>query len=205
MRQSFLHTAKIPLFIRVVSLYVVLSAPIMLLHTAAYAKPPVTEAVYESAEPAHEEPTVDQKPVIRGTPKRLIVSRLGIDLPVIAGNYDAEADNWTLSEDSAHFATMTTAPNDQNGLTLIYGHNTWAVFAPLISLQPGDTVRLRTTGGHTFVYTFKESTNVTPTTTSILSRKAKKPQLALMTCDGIWNESRRIMYFDLKKVSSAAN
>lgn len=178
------------------------AAPLMLMHPSAYATPQDTQTSYVSPMvPTQKGTDAKKEPIVQGIPKRIIVPRLSIDLPIVAGNYDAKSDSWTLSDDKAHYAVMTSKPNDQAGLTLIYGHNTWAVFAPLISLQPGDTVQVRTTNGHKFVYTFKKSTRVSPKTTSILSRQSSKPQLALMTCDGIWSEARRIMFFDLKEAS----
>jgi LPXTG-site transpeptidase (sortase) family protein len=125
--------------------------------------------------------------------------RLGIELPIISGTYDAAADNWTLSEDKAQFAAMTALPNNETGNTFIYGHNTQAVFAPLAGLQAGDEATVRTTNGLSFKYTFNGDRLVDPKATSILA-PTEAPSLTLMTCEGIFSEARRVAVFDFKEV-----
>lgn len=137
---------------------------------------------------------------ISGKPAVIIVPRLNVELAVIDGAYNRTNDSWTLSDDKAQFATMTTQPNDQRGNTFIYGHNTDRVFAKLSGLQNGDIAKVKTTNGYTFSYVYSGNDSVQPTNTSVLSENPAKPQLTLMTCEGLFSQTRRMMYFDFKEV-----
>ena len=142
------------------------------------------------------------KHVIQGPPARVQVDRLGVDLPISEGVYNAETGEWTLNETDAFFATMTDQPNDTKGSTFIYGHNRRSVFAPLADIQAGDTVRILTANGHTFTYTYARDASVTPDTINILYEHPEPPQLVLMTCEGAFSATRRIMYFTLSGVNA---
>jgi LPXTG-site transpeptidase (sortase) family protein len=135
--------------------------------------------------------------VVQGTPTQLTVARLGMSLPVQLGSYDSNTNSWTLSDTAAFFATNTDKPNDYNGSTLIYGHNRASVFSPLSGLAVGDIVKVTTDNGHIFSYNYSRDAFIKPDDTSILDEHPDKPQLILMTCDGIWSTTRRVMYFNL--------
>lgn len=139
-------------------------------------------------------------PYFRGTPNGIYIPRLGIDLEVRPGTYDIPSQTWDLSWDASHYAIQTSLANNRSGLTLIYGHNTQAVFGKTKNLQVGDIVEIRTTEGPTFVYTFISDSVVSPNDTSIFLYDEDKPQLSLLSCTGRWNESRRIMNFSLLTV-----
>ena len=135
--------------------------------------------------------------VIQGTPIQVTVARLVMNLPVQLGNYDSNTSSWTLSDTAAFFATNTDKPNDYKGSTLIYGHNRASVFAPLSGLVVGDIVKVATDNGHNFSYSYSHDAFIKPDDTSILDEHPDKPQLILMTCDGVWSATRRVMYFSL--------
>jgi sortase (surface protein transpeptidase) len=110
-------------------LYVLVGLPAW---TAVTLQPePQVRAYVAPAKPAL---VLRESDVRAGQPVAISLPRLGIELPIISGTYDAAADNWTLSEDKAQFAAMTALPNNETGNTFIYGHNTQAVFAPLAGL-----------------------------------------------------------------------
>jgi len=144
------------------------------------------------------EPTATIK---SGNPTRLRIERIGIDLPVQNGTYDAATNSWSLSDDSAYFATTTAAPNDAHGNTFIYGHNTDAVLAKTAAIQPGDVATVATSNGFVFRYVYTGDTSVTPDKTAILSEDPATPQLTLMTCEGWWSATRRLMFFTLQGVT----
>lgn len=146
-------------------------------------------------------PVLVNATTISGQPERILVERLGIDLAVVNGKYDAVTDSWTLTEDKAQFATMTQLPNNQYGSTFIYGHNTDKVFAKLAGLKAGDLVKVTTTNGHTFSYVYNGQEIVQPDNTTVLSEVPSRPRLTLMTCEGIFSQTRRIMLFDFKGVA----
>jgi LPXTG-site transpeptidase (sortase) family protein len=115
--------------------------------------------------------------------------------------YDSTHDSWTLSPTAAQFALITTKPNNIRGNTVIYGHNTQAVLAPMKDIAVGDIVSVKTTNGHTFNYTYSHDKIVDPSFTEVFSENPDTPQLTLLTCDGIWSTVRRLMYFDFQNVT----
>ena len=142
--------------------------------------------------------TVESEEIIIGTPTRISVPRLGLDLPISDGHYEPTDGSWTLSDTSAHFALPSTLPNDKEGNTLIYGHNIPEVFSVLHNLQENDLVYLKTDAG-TFVYRFVSAEDYSPDQTDIFSYRGE-PQLTLQTCTGVWNQLRRMFVFELEQV-----
>lgn len=188
-------TAKIPLLLRVVSLYVVLAAVLNIGHNSPS---PEVAAVHA---PASIRKVVKEKKIVSGHPVRVTITRLGVSLPVVDGVYDQTEGSWTLSDDKAQFATETTEPNDDFGTTFIYGHNIPTVFEPLKDLTTGDILTVETDNGHTFTYRYLSDEIVSPEDTSILDEHSASPRVILMTCNGIWSENRRVMYFELQGVA----
>ena len=184
---------RLPLFLRVVALYVLAGVPTWL---AIASQPPEPVVAVAPARPA----VVVREGTLRtGQPSKVSVPRLGIDLAIIEGEYDKKKDAWTLSDDKAQIATMTSLPNNEAGNTFIYGHNTDAVFAPLASLKTNDIARVKTTNGLTFQYRYTGKQIVDPKTTSILA-PTDTPRLTLMTCEGIFSQTRRVMFFDFERI-----
>lgn len=195
--------AKIPLVFRVVSLYVVVGTPIVMAHNLLAPEPVLTSLVREPIVSAIEQGAGSERvDVISGQPVRIEIERAGINLPIQPGVYDAATHDWTLSDDKVQFATITASPNNIGGNTFLYGHNTWSVLRRTSALQIGDLARVTTDNGHVFTYRFTGDDSVTPTSTDALRIASDAPRMTLMTCQGVWSESRRLMYFDLVGVGS---
>ena len=145
----------------------------------------------------------ESQPTYVGSPDRLVIERLGINLAIKPGAYDRETSEWTLTDTDAFFATITDMPNDERGSTFIYGHNRPQAFEPLKDITNGDIVKIRTKNGLEFTYEYRRDAVVEPTVTKVLTEDPEDPQLVLMTCEGVWNEVRRMMYFSLKEVKNA--
>jgi LPXTG-site transpeptidase (sortase) family protein len=137
------------------------------------------------------------KKIIDGQPISFAVERLNIALPVKDGAYSADIGGWTLSDDAVYYAQMTALPNNQRGSTLIYGHNQDKVIARLSDLVVGDLATITTENGHIFKYTYVSDAIVPPDLTTILYDNPDQPRLTVMTCEGIWSQTRRLMYFNL--------
>ncbi|HEX5448174.1 MAG TPA: sortase [Candidatus Saccharimonadales bacterium] len=139
-------------------------------------------------------------PRISGRPIRISIPSVEIDLKVIPGYYDKSDNSWTLTNDKAQYAVVTPEPNNQNGLTFIYGHDLKTVFYNLSKLQPGATVKIHTTDDdHIFIYKYRKSVTVSPTDTSLFHYHGR-PILVLQTCSGIWYQNRQLYVFDLTEV-----
>ena len=194
-KNAITHT---PLFLRVVCLYVVAAVPIWVLshinqsHLVASVQIPAATRIIQ---------TLQKKEVISGQPARISIARLGIDLPVVDGVYDSANDSWTLRDDAVQFATMTTLPNDDQGNTFLYGHNTVQVLEPVKNIVPGDLLTITATNGKVFSYTYVSDLSVTPDRTDVLAATSPTPRVTLMTCQGFFSETRRLLYFDFTGVA----
>ena len=190
---------NIPLFVRVVCLYII--AGLIIWGGAQLSSRQSNAATFQVVQTSSSlQPAVASVAIKSGQPSRLVIERLGIDLSVRDGIYDNTTDEWTLSDDAAFFARMTTLPNDTRGNTFIYGHNTDQVLASVKDLIVGDIVKLVATNGLTFTYSYRDDDIVAPNATAVLEANFSTPQLTLMTCEGIWSNERRLMYFEFKEV-----
>ncbi len=147
-------------------------------------------------------PTVKKeikKESISGRPVRLKILTLNLELPVEEGNYNPADASWTLSGYNAHFAMPTMPANNQEGNTLVYGHNNKYVFGPLKNLPAGAVAEILTDNGHLFYYTLEASNTVPPDDLSIFTYEGP-PILTLQTCSGNWNELRTLSRFKLTRV-----
>lgn len=180
---------QLPLLLQVVVLY---GAVAYFLHTQSPSATPVAATFT----PAYHTPTPSPA-VLSGTPVRLEIPRLGISLAIEAGGIDPQTNDWILSNTAAHFAPMTAPASEAPGNTLIYGHNTPAVLMPTSGLMPGDTLIITTANGHVFTYSYRGDESVIPSDTHIVTSSSATPQVSLLTCEGMWSDKRRIMYFDL--------
>ncbi|HWT39717.1 MAG TPA: sortase [Dongiaceae bacterium] len=192
---------RTPLLVRTLVAYVAIGAVVFAVTTVVHRvdalKPVVAIHAYAPS------PIIGKAHyVIQGMPTRIVVPRLNIDLPIQQGTYDAKTGEWTLSNTSAYFATITDEPNDYKGSTFIYGHNRRSVFAAFSGVQQGDEVQIMTDNGHTFTYSYNGDQSVNPDVTSILYEHPQPPQLVVMTCEGLWSTTRRVMYFTLTGVTS---
>lgn len=139
-------------------------------------------------------PTAD----VPAVPVRVIVPRLGIDLPVVPGVYDRSRDTWNVSNDVVQFATVTTQPNRTRGMTLLYAHNSRRLFGPLANVRPEDRVRVATATGEIFEYAYFGGDVTHPTDTAVFQdATGGPPRLVLLTCSGSWNRERRLLRFAL--------
>lgn len=140
--------------------------------------------------------------IITGKPVRLTVPEYGIDLPVDEGHYDESDGSWTLGDDHAYYALMTTPSNNFAGNTLIYGHGTDAVFGKLGARtpQPGTIAEVYTDNNHIFIYSFTDSRSVTPNDTSVLREAGGRATLTLQTCTGVFSEWRTMFRFEFKEL-----
>lgn len=136
---------------------------------------------------------------VSGRPIHMKIPSLGTELPIDEGHYNPADATWTLSGYHAHFAMPTMPANNQEGNTLVYGHNNKYVFGPLKELQPGAVVEVTTDNSHLFYYTLASSTTVQPEDVSIFAYQGP-PILTLQTCTGNWHELRTMYTFTLTRV-----
>jgi len=136
-------------------------------------------------------------------PLQMAVPSLDLTLNIAQGSYDPVLKSWSLNDtdvfidaNQPFLSSQTDAP-----LAFLYGHNTDAVLGRTTGLQPGDEVVFKTKDSHRFTYGFTQAFTVEPSNTDVIT-DTQYGQLALLSCDGLFDERRRIMYFTLKKVET---
>ena len=147
-----------------------------------------------------QKPNSDMPNLIIGKPVRLIIPSAKIDIEVIDGSYNSVTKNWTLSDDKAHFALMSSEANNMAGNTFIYGHNSRKVFAPLYRAKLGDIATVKTGNGKTFNYKLLYTKEVSPEDVSVFEYKGKSI-LTIQTCKGSWYDKRKLFIFEFAGVN----
>jgi len=132
-----------------------------------------------------------------GRPVRIVIPALKISVPIVNGYYD-EKKGWTLTNDSAQFATITPEPNEKGGNTFIYGHNQTPIFGHLPKIKAGQEAMIFTDSGHRFTYTFVSARETSPYDNSLFLYEGA-PILTLQTCSGIFSQNRELFTFVLKE------
>jgi len=139
-----------------------------------------------------------KQPLVTGFPVSISIpgSRpdLNINLGIIPGYYNKTSGTWTLSEDAAQFAVMSSQPNNISGNTFIYGHYRANVFAYLHLIQPGTIVTINTNNGYQFNYKYVTTYAVQPTDTNVLGYSGN-PILTIQTCSGTFFQNRQMFIF----------
>jgi sortase (surface protein transpeptidase) len=201
MANRLIRTAqRLPLWGRIVVLYGLVAVGIL---SAVLLQPAGPQVRYDEPVPDELQAKTEQ---VQATmvqtvePRRLSIDRLGVNLNIRDGLYDAESQQWTLNDTDAFFATVSDPPTSAAGSTFIYGHNRPTAFGPLADLGVEDVVELSDEDGTTFRYAYVRDARVAPSFTEVLYEESDTPQLILMTCEGIFNEVRRVMYFTLVEV-----
>lgn len=141
----------------------------------------------------------NNQPTIVGTPNRVVIKSLNIDLAVAEGRYNPEDQSWTLSSDKAHFAELSAKINNKAGNTLLYGHNTKQLLGGLNRIEAGDRVEVYTDNNYKFVYSYKTAVETGPQDSSVFNYNGPA-MLTLQTCSGLWDQNRQLFAFDFVEV-----
>lgn len=187
---------KKPLALRVVLLYIVIGVSVGMVGNSLRAQQAPVQA-YSAAVVSSDatEPAIE-----RGRPVAFTVPRIGLSRTIIPGEYDYSTQNWTLTNDNAQYAVITPELSTKKGQTVIYGHNTYQVLAPMKDLLPGDEVQVTSDEGKTFIYTYVSDRFVEPNDVSVFRERPDSPRIVFMTCDGLFSQTRRLIYFDFMGV-----
>lgn len=141
------------------------------------------------------------KTLVSGLPVKIVIPSVGIDIPVVDGYYFPHSTNWSVALTKANYDISTPAPNNKHGTTYIYGHWSPQVFGPTAKMIPGNLAYVYTSNNHIFSYKFEYKKVTRETDSAVLADFSKKPGLVLMTCQGMWAQNRRFMYFTFVSVN----
>ncbi len=144
------------------------------------------DAIVTTQKPYQSSDSNQESSVIHELPTRLSSADLDIDLEISEGSYDQATSAWTLDDSRAYSAAGTETP-------LIYGHNTNAVFAHLSKADVDTRFEIHYSASSE-VYKYVATRFVGANDASILHEVNNPDIIALLTCSGIFNESRRIVY-----------
>ena len=123
------------------------------------------------------------------------IERVGVDVPVLPGGYNLQRNNWDLSADKVHLANVADPINNTGGFSVIYGHNNKNVLGKTKQLIKNDILVIFTTSGRKVYYAYDYDIEVKPEQVNILQDGRKANYVALMTCNGLFDQNRRLMYF----------
>lgn len=167
----------------------------------AASTPRTVEAQQASIKPAVkvEKVKILQRQAVQGIPTRVVIPSVGIDVGVATGSYDPSNASWTLDNTEAFYADISVPVNDNNGVTLIYGHARSAVFSRILQLTDGATATVYTDNGNVFRYVYQSRQDVDPTDLSVV-RSDGPPTLMLQTCSGPFDAYRTMVSFKLVSV-----
>lgn len=139
---------------------------------------------------------------ITGVPTRLAIPAIGVDLAVGVGSYNPVDGSWTLDAERAFYADESVPTNNNNGVTLVYGHAQQAVFGRLPESTDGTEATVYTDSGYVFRYVYTSRQDVAPTDTTILHSDGP-PMLVLQTCSGPWDAYRTLLSFRFVSVGKS--
>lgn len=190
--------STIPLWLKVIPVYIAVGGLIYLPVATKQLK--VAEL---TAKAAQIDKSASKRPheAIVGNATRLLIPRLGIDIPIIEGTYSVKT-GWNVSESNVHFANGSARANNAGGKTVLYGHDTTRVLKSTDSLTKGDVIYVYTDSGTIFSYTYSTDQTVTPQDTKVFTDTSTgASRLSLITCSGSLSQTRRIMNFTYRGVS----
>ena len=141
-------------------------------------------------------------PATQGTPVRVVLDSLGIDLPIRVGSYNPTDSTWTISTTEAFYADISVPVNNGNGTTLIYAHARPGLFGDLPDIQPDAEALIYTDSGYVFHYHYLSMQSVDPSDVSSITSSGP-PTLILQTCTGDWSEYRALFNFKLTAITKA--
>lgn len=122
-------------------------------------------------------------------PVEIAFPRLNITQPI----EEAEITHgvWLISpKNASHLAT--SARPGESGNVVIYGHNKWSIFGPLVKVKPGDRITLTSAEGKTRDYEVKSITTVNPDEVQLVLPTAFEA-ITVYTCTGFLDSKRLVI------------
>lgn len=127
-------------------------------------------------------------------PEKIIIAKIGIDLPVFPAEV---ADNqWQTSAEGASYLLGSGIPG-QKGNVVIYGHNKSHLLGPIKWLNEGEEIKVINRKGEEFVYQVVETKTVTPKNVEVLDF-TEEATLTLYTCTGFLDRERFVVVAKLQ-------
>lgn len=134
-------------------------------------------------------------------PAEIYVPSINLQLPIEVGDFDYAKQTWPINDTSAFYASITSPLNTSGNQTVLYAHNKNNLFGKVKGLETGDSIVITDNFKQKFTYTLSSRKIVKPTDTAVFYEKPTDPVLTLITCDGLFDENRELIYFSLTGAS----
>lgn len=120
-------------------------------------------------------------------PTRIRISKLNLDIAVKAAT--VSGNTWDMFDDAIAWLSTSAVPGQGN--VIVYGHNRKHLFRDLYTLNIGDLIELEQKGAWV-PYKVTESKKIKAT--DIASILSDQNRLTLYTCEGSFDQKRRVLY-----------
>lgn len=122
-------------------------------------------------------------------PRRIIISVVGIELPVFPAR--VSVDRWEISENGASYL-LGSGSLGKPGNVVIYGHNKENIFGKIRLLKKGAEIKIESIREKNFFYKVTEVKIVSPKDIAVL-RTTEDRTLTLYTCTGNFDLQRFVV------------
>lgn len=136
-----------------------------------------------------------QAPEVQLQPTNISIENLNINLPIVPSNIID--GTWETTDLGVSYLASSPTPGSV-GNSVIYGHNWASLFGNLVSVLPGDEVKIEFGDKSVKTFVVKYTSTVTPDTTSILAPTDDK-RITLYTCIGFLDSHRFVAVALLKE------
>lgn len=130
----------------------------------------------------------------KSIPVKVTIHSVGIDSPVyetgMNGNIPATIEN------GASYFSESPLPGEK-GNSIIYAHNWKNLFGPLVSVKPGDEVKVVYADGSSKIFEIEYVSVVDPSESTIIA-PSKDARVTLYTCTGLFDSKRFVAVALLK-------
>lgn len=127
--------------------------------------------------------------VIHLPPTAINIPKIGKNLPIKSAT--VHGNNWDMFSDAVAWLSTSAVPGDGN--VILYAHDWRSLWADLYLLTPGDIIEVQQNNlWKTYKVTLSRSVDQHDTQ-SILSNENR---LTLYTCEGSFDQKRRVVYAD---------
>lgn len=133
----------------------------------------------------------------KSKPVKLYIPKLERTLEITDGYI--ENNRWTVSASGVSFLVDSATP-EENGNTIIYGHNTIGVLGRLWKVQKDDFVYLTSSDNKVYKYKIIERKEVKPNQVEILKQEGTS-RVTIYTCSGFLDSARFVIIGELVEIS----
>lgn len=127
--------------------------------------------------------------VVKRQPRRVVLKKVGIDLPVIPASLTN--GKWDATLDGVSYLQTSVIPGEE-GNSILYGHNWRNLLGNLTNARPGQEILIEYDDKSKAVFTIEYTAEVSPNETHILNPSEDK-RITLYTCSGFLDSKRFVV------------